>query len=135
MRIHKKLAVGFSALTIAAGVSMTGAGSASAVDAHDCGSSTSPILVSHPISLTVDGTTPGRLDLGYFGDYEGVYAETHWQYGPSSPPGEQRHPELTVYRTNYKWQQSTRCANNHIWGNWHTFSDGGWGSGRYGGCN
>lgn len=129
-----------------------------------------------------------------------MYAEIHWQYGPSSPSpanndtgapevdvyhvegsvyveGENKdalkktsfrldHPDgsfttspimdihtdmngrqyapplkflpdvdLTVYRTNYKWEQSTRCANNHIWGNWHTFSDGGWGSGRYGGCN
>ncbi|MER7844155.1 hypothetical protein ABTZ03_09420 [Kitasatospora sp. NPDC096077] len=43
--------------------------------------------------------------------------------------------DLTVYKTDYRWRQTTLCGNKHIWGNWHTFSDGGWGSGRYGDCN
>jgi hypothetical protein len=198
MRLHKHLAAGLGALTLTAGLSLAGAGTADAVQAHGCGSSTSPILVSHPISLTVDGTTLGQLYLGYFGDCKGVYAEIHWNYGPSSPvagtqtsseidvyhmegtlyvEGESKdallktsfrldHPDgsyttspimdihtdlhgnkyappllfkpdvdLTVYRTDPTWAQSARCVNNHIWGNWHTFSNGGWGSGRYGGCN
>uniref|UniRef100_A0AAU2VGE6 Uncharacterized protein n=1 Tax=Streptomyces sp. NBC_00003 TaxID=2903608 RepID=A0AAU2VGE6_9ACTN len=41
--------------------------------------------MSHPISLTADGNTLGALYLGYFGDCKGVYAEIHWNYGPSSP--------------------------------------------------
>ncbi|MFJ9907628.1 hypothetical protein ACIRVK_32875 [Streptomyces sp. NPDC101152] len=79
---------------------MTGAGSASAVEAHNCGSSTSPILESHPISLTVDGTTLGQLYPGYFGDCKGVHAEIHWQYGPSSPSpanNDTGAPEVDVY--------------------------------------
>ncbi|MFJ9518139.1 hypothetical protein ACIRPK_07725 [Kitasatospora sp. NPDC101801] len=199
MRIARKFGAGIGTLLLTASLSTAGAGSANAVQATGCGSSTSPILVSHPVSLMADKVKLGELYLGYFGDCKGVYAEIHWNYGAPSPvapdaggqgaqamfhvegtlyvEGENKdallktnfrldHPDgsyttspimniytnlagkayaaplkflpdvdLTVYKTDYRWSQSTLCANKHIWGNWHTFSDGGWGSGRYGDCN
>ncbi|MFJ4185211.1 hypothetical protein [Kitasatospora sp. NPDC089509] len=199
MRVLGRIAAGVSTLALAAGLSMAGAGSAGAVEARNCGSSTKPILVSHPVSLMADKVKLGELYLGYFGDCKGVYAEIHWNYGAPSPTapdaggngqvdvfhvegtlyveGENKdglkpvsfrldHPDgsfttspimdihtnmagqayapplkflpdvdLTVYKTDYRWRQTTLCGNKHIWGNWHTFSDGGWGTGRYGDCN
>ncbi|MEY9877495.1 hypothetical protein ABH931_007019 [Streptacidiphilus sp. MAP12-33] len=198
MRITKKLAAGVAGLAMVAGVSLAGAGSASANTAVGCGTSTAPILVSHPVSIMDDGNRLGQLYLGYFADCKGVYAEIHWDFGPTAPvqpnqageggmsvyrpagtvyvegenkdgfpgttfakdhldgtfttsPIEDIHHnrwggtyaaplkflpdvDLTVYETDTGWHQSTNCTNKHMWGNWHTFSDGGWGSGIYLSC-
>jgi hypothetical protein len=199
MRFTRRLAATLGALALTAGLSMAGAGTAGAVQAQRCGATTPPILVSHPVSIMDNDNRLGQLYLGYFADCKGVYAEIHWQYGPTTPiatneqtgqtamdvyrpegtiyvEGENKDPllkksfrldhldgsyttspimdihtnlaggkyapplkflpdvDLTVYATDSSWHQSTDCANKHMWGNWHTFSDGGWGSGIYLSC-
>ncbi|SEP53813.1 hypothetical protein [Amycolatopsis saalfeldensis] len=197
MHITKKLMVGVAGLALTAGLSVTGAGTASANTAQNCGATTAPITVSHPVSIMDNDNRLGILYLGYFGDCKGVYAEIHWNFGPSNPvppnpagegemdvyrpagtvyvegenkdgfpgtnfakdhldgtyttsPIEDIHynrwggkyapplkflpdVDLTVYRTDSDWTQHTDCS-KHMWGNWHTFSDGGWGSGIYLDC-
>jgi hypothetical protein len=87
--LTRKLTYTAAALCLAVGVGVAGAGSASAVPASGCGSSTSPILVSHPLTLstiTNIGGNLGVLYLGYFGDCRGVYAEIHWNSPEASNP-------------------------------------------------
>lgn len=87
--LTRKLTYTAAAFCLAAGVGVAGTSNANALPASGCGSSTPPILVSHPLTLTTItniGGNLGQLYLGYFPDCRGVYAEIHWSSPEATTP-------------------------------------------------
>lgn len=87
--LSRKLIYTTAAFALAAGLGVAGTATAGAVPAGGCGSTTKPILVSHPLTLstiTNIGGDLGILYLGYFPDCRGVYAEIHWNSPEDSNP-------------------------------------------------